>query len=146
MNFDRSKVSEYDLRNAKVGDKIIVGHCYDYSLWGFKEVTIKSVSPKRGDITLSNSSRYQKDGRKMGVGRWDSHYSDDFFEYTQGNIKVINSYMVSQNEANEIVNWFREIEKQSFKMLYDLSEEDISVLHKTMKKIFLSKLTEKEGN
>ena len=85
---------------------------------------------------LSNGSRYQKDGRKMGIGRWDSHYSDNFFEYTRGNIEVINNYMISKNKANEIIKWLCEIEKQGFKMLYDLSEEDISVLHKTMKKIF----------
>jgi hypothetical protein len=92
MNFDKSKVSKYDLNNAKAGDKVIVGYCYNYPLWSFKEVTIKSVSPKRGDITLSNGSRYKKDGRKMGLGRWDSHYGDDFFEYTQENIKVIKRY------------------------------------------------------
>ena len=136
MNFNENKVSKYDLTNAKVGDKIIVGHCYDYSLWRFDEVAIKSVSPKRGDITLSNGSRYQKDGRKMGVGRWDSHYGDDFFECTQGNIRVINSYIVSKNEADEIVNWFREIEKQGFKMLYDLPEDKINILHETMTEIF----------
>lgn len=135
MKLDMNNLSNYDLANAKVGDKIIVG-CYNLSLWSFKEVTIKSVSPKRGDIMLSNGSRYQKDGRKMGVGRWDSHYSDNFFEYTRGNIEVINNYMISKNKANEIIKWLCEIEKQGFKMLYDLSEEDISVLHKTMKKIF----------
>lgn len=135
MKLDMNNLSKYDLANAKVGDKIIVG-CDNLSLWSFKEVTIKSVSPKRGDITLSNGSKYQKDGRKMGVGRWDSHYSDNFFEYTRGNIEVINNYMISKNKANEIIKWLCEIEKQGFKMLYDLSEEDISVLHKTMKKIF----------
>ena len=41
-----------------------------------------------------------------------------------------------QNEAGEIIKWLCEIEKQGLKMLYDLSEEEISVLHKTMMKIF----------
>ena len=136
MKLDISKLSEYDLNNAKAGDKVIVGYCYDAPLWRFNEVTIKSVSPKRGDITLSNGSRYKKDGRKMGVGRWDLHYSDDFFEYTQGNIEVINRYMVSKNEANMVISWLREIEIQGFKMLYDLPEDKISVLHKTLQKIF----------
>lgn len=99
----------------------------------------KSVSLKRGDITLSNGSRYKKDGRKMGADKLYFHYSDYFFEYTQGNIEVITSYIVSKNEANEIIKRVTEIEKQKFKMLYDLSKEEISVLHKTMKGIFLSK-------
>ena len=139
MNFDESKVSKYDLNNAEVGDKVIVGYRNDGPLWSFKEVTIKSISPKRGDITLSNGSRYQKDGRKIGGSRWDLHYSDNFFEYTQGNIEVISNYRVSKNKVNEILHWLVKIEEQSFKMLYDLSEEEISVLHKTMKGIFLSK-------
>lgn len=136
MRLDIDNLSKYDLANAKIGDKIIVGNYNNYFLWSFKEVTIKSVSPKRGDITLSNGSRYQKDGRKMSVGKWDFHYSDYFFEYTQGNIEVITSYRVSKNEANEIIKWVREIEKQSFKMLYDLPEDKIDILHKTMTEIF----------
>lgn len=135
MKLDMNNLSKYDLTNAKVGDKIIVGH-NNYSLLSFKEVTIKSVSPKRGDITLSNGSRYQKDGRKMGVGRWDFHYSDNFFEYTQGNIEVINRYITSKQKADDIVVQLREIEIQGFKMLYDLSEDKIDILHKTMTKIF----------
>jgi hypothetical protein len=133
MKLDMANLSKYDLINAKVGDKIIVGHD-NYPLWSFKEVTIKSVSPKRGDITLSNGSRYQKDGRKMGVGRWDNHYA--LFEYTQENIAIINSYISARNEAGYIVQLFRKIETQGFKMLYDLPEDKISVLHKTLQEIF----------
>lgn len=136
MKLDINKLTKYDLSNAKVGDSVIIGYNEYSALWNFKEAIIKSVSSKRGDITLSNGSRYQKDGRKRGVGRWDLRYSDDFFEYTQGNIKVINSYVVSKNETNEIKKWFREIEKQGFKMLYDLPEDKISVLHKTLLEIF----------
>jgi hypothetical protein len=138
MKLDMNNLSKYDLTNAKAGDKVIVGHDNDYghSVWRFNEATIKSVSPKRGDITLSNGSRYQKDGRKMGVGRWDLHYSDNFFEYTQGNIEVIGRYITSEKKANEIICWFRKIEKQGFKMLYDLPEDKINILHKTMTEIF----------
>lgn len=45
MKLDADNLSRYDLTNAKDGDKIIVGN-YNYSFWSFKEVTIKSVSPK----------------------------------------------------------------------------------------------------
>lgn len=136
MELDESKLKSYDLDKAKIGDKIVIGHCYDYPLWTFDEVTIKSVSPKRGDITLSNGKRYQKDGRKIGVDRWESHYGDGFFEHTQKNIAIINSYISAMNEARYIVKLFREIEKQGYKMLYDLPEDKISVLHKTLQEIF----------
>lgn len=136
MELDESKLKSYDLNKVKVGDKIIIGHCYDYPLWTFDEVTIKSVSPKRGDITLSNGKRYQKDGRKMGVGRWESHYGDGFFEHTQENIATINSYISAMKEARDIVQLFRKIEAQGCKMLYDLPEDKITILHKTMTEIF----------
>ena len=136
MELDRSKLKLYDLDKAKVGDKIIVGYCYDYPLYTFNEVTIKSVSPKRGDITLSNGKRYQRDGRKMGVGRFDRRYGDDFFEYTQENIATINNYIKARNEAGYIVQLLRKIEMQGFKMLYDLPEDKISVIHATFKEIF----------
>ena len=137
MKLDVDNLNRYDLTNAKAGDKVIVGHHKEYSeLWNFEETIVKSVSLKRGYITLSNGNKYRKDGRKMCAGRWDFCYGDTFFIGSKENIKIINSYMVSQNEAGEIVKWLCEIEKQGFKMLYDLSEEEISVLHKTMMKIF----------
>lgn len=136
MKLDKSKLKSYDLDKAKVGDKIVIGYCYDYPLWRFDEVTIKSVSPKRGDITLSDGKRYQKDGRKMGVGKWDRHYGDAFFEYTQENIATINSYISVMKEARDIVHLFRKIEAQGFKMLYDLPEDKISIIHATFKEIF----------
>ncbi len=136
MELDKSKFKLYDLDKAKVGDKIIVGRCYDYPLWSFDEVTIKSISPKRGDITLSNGKRYQNDGRKIGVGRWESHYGDGFFEHTQENIAIINSYIRAMNEARYIVHLFGKIEAQGFKMLYNLPEDKISAIHATFKEIF----------
>ena len=136
MEFNESKLKSYDLDKAKVGDKIVIGHCYDYPLWTFDEVTIKSVSLIRGDITLSNGKRYQKDGRKIGVSRWESHYGDGFFEHTQENIAIINSYISAMNEARYIIHLFRKIEAQGFKMLYDLPEDKISVIHATFKEIF----------
>jgi hypothetical protein len=35
MKFDESKVSKYDLTNAKVGDKVIIGESYDKTRWRF---------------------------------------------------------------------------------------------------------------
>lgn len=138
MKLDKSKLKLYDLANVKVGDKVIIGisNSYGYSEWRFNETTIKSVSAKRGDITLANGNRYKNDGRKMGNDRWGYSYSDKFFEYTQENIKVINNYIESINKINYILKYFREIEKQGFKMLYDLSDDKISAIHATFKEIF----------
>jgi hypothetical protein len=136
MKLDISKLSKYDLNNVKAGDKVIVGYNEYSALWNFEETIVKSVSLKRGYITLSNGNKYRKDGRKMGVGKWDFGYRDTLFSVSKENIKIINSYIISKNKANEIVKWLCEIEKQGFKMLYDLPEDKISVLHKTLQEIF----------
>ena len=136
MKIDISKLSEYDLNNAKAGDKVIVGYKEYSELWDFEETTVKSVSPKRGYITLSNGNKYRKDGRKMCVCRWDFAYRDTLFSGSKENIKIINSYRISRNEAHKIIKWLCELEKQGFKMLYDLPEDKISVLHKTLQEIF----------
>ena len=137
MKLDINKLTRYDLSNAKVGDKVIIANHYDKTRWYFEEATIKSISSKRGDITFTDRSctRVDRNGRRIGAGRWDTK-DYTYLEYTQRNIAIINSYLRVMSEARDIVHLFGKIEKQGFEMLYDLSEDKISVLHKTMTEIF----------
>ena len=136
MKLDINKLTKYDLSNAKVGDKVIITNQEDSSRWYIEEATIKSISPKRGDITFTDRSctRVDRNGRRIGSGRWDIKYFT-YLEHTSENLVVINSYMGAMNEASEIITFFRKIEMQGFKMLYDLPEEKINILHKTMTEI-----------
>ena len=137
MNLDIDKLSKYDLTNAQVGDKVVIAYQYDYSKWYLKEAAIKSVSSKRGDITFNDQGRTRVDrtGRRIGASRWENKYYI-YLEATQGNKTVINSYLRAMNKAGDIILLFDKIEKQGFKMLYDLPEDKISVLHKTLQEIF----------
>lgn len=137
MKLDMDKLTEYDLRNAKVGDKVVIAKPYDTTRWYLEGTTIKSISPKRGDITFTDCSctRVNRNGRRIGAGRWDAKYYT-YLEYTQGNIAIINSYQRAMSKARGIVRLFGKIEKQGFKMLYDLPEDKINILHKTMTEIF----------
>lgn len=137
MKIDIDKLTKYDLSNAKVGDKVIIANHYDTTRWYLEEATIKSISPKRGDITFTDRgcTRVDRNGRIIGAGRWDTKYYT-YLEYTQGNIAIINSYLRAMSEARGIVHLFRKLEKQGFKMLYDLPEAKINILHKTMTEIF----------
>lgn len=138
MKIDMDKLSKYDLTNAKVGDKVIIAnHHYDTTRWYLEESTIKSISPKRGDITFNDRSRTRVDkyGRIIGAGRWDTKYYI-YLENTQENIAIINIYQRAMSKARGIVHLFEKIEKQGFKMLYDLPEDKISALHKTLQEIF----------
>ena len=147
MRLDIDKLSKYDLTNAKVGDKVVITEQYNDSRWYVEEATIKSVSPKRGDITFNDrcGTRVDKYGRKIGADKWDTKYYT-YLEHTQENIVIINGYLRAISKARGIILLFREIEKQGFKMLYDLPEDKVDILHKTMKEVFSSKFIEKEGN
>ena len=137
MKLDIDKLSTYDLTNAKVGDKVIIANQYSVSRWFIEEAIIKSISPKRGDITFNDrgGTKVDRNGRKIGAGRWDNKYYT-YLDYTQGNIAIINSYLRAMSEARDIVQLFGKLEKQGFKMLYDLPEDKIDILHKTLQEIF----------
>ena len=137
MKLDINKLTRYDLSNAKVGDKVIIANHYDKTRWYFEEATIKSISPKRRDITFNErgGTKVDKYGRRIGAGTWDNKYYI-YLENSQENIATTNSYIRTMNEAKDIVCLFRKIEKQGFKMLYDLPEDKINILHKTMTEIF----------
>ena len=132
MKLDTDKLIRYKLENAKVGDKVIIGNCIDPPLWDFTETTVKSVSQKRGYITLANGSKYKKDGGKIGVGRWGRCYSDNFFECSEDNMQIINSYMEIMRKANGIVKWINDVGKCCFEKLYALPEEKISTLYRAL--------------
>ena len=137
MKLDIDKLSKYDITNAMVGDTVIIANQYDSSRWYVEETTIKSVSPKRGDITFNNqsSTRVDRTGRKIGASRWENKYYI-YLESTQENIAIINSYVRAMSKARYIVQLFSKIERQGFKMLYDLPEDKVSVLYKAMKEAF----------
>ena len=136
MRLDVDKLTKYDLSNAKVGDKVIIGECYAQPIWRFGVTKIKSVSEKRGYVTMSNGKRYEKDGKKIGGGIYDNHYSDRVIIYTQDSIKIVKDYIENMRKVDDIANLIYKIEKQRFQMLYDLPEDKITALHKTMMEIF----------
>lgn len=137
MKLDIDKLTKYDLSNAKVGDKVIIANQYSVSRWFIEEAIIKSISPKRGDITFNDRGRTRVDrtGRRIGASTWENKYYI-YLETTQENIAIINSYIRAMSKARYIVQLFSKIEKQGFGMLYDLPEDKISVLHKTMTETF----------
>ena len=137
MKLDINKLTKYDLSNAKVGDKVFIARQYIGSRWFIEGATIKSISPKRRDITFNDrgGTKVDRTGRRIGASAWDNKFYI-YLDYTQGNIAIINSYTRAMSNAGDIVLLFRKIEKQGFKMLYDLPEDKINILHKTMTEIF----------
>lgn len=138
MKLDMDKLSKYDLRNAKVGDRLIICHHSGYDgKVTFEEVTIKSISPKRGDITFDNrnKTRIDKYGRRIGGSRWCIRYYT-YLECTQENMAIINSYQSTMNKVRRIVLLFDAIEECGFRKLYDLPEDKINTLYETMAEIF----------
>lgn len=95
MEIDINELKLYDYANAKAGDKVIYAYMSSWGItWSFTTHTIKSVSPKRGDITLDDrfKSKFDKYGHLSGRGRYDTSQSL-LLEYSEDNLKKINPYI-----------------------------------------------------
>ena len=95
MEININELKLYDCANAKAGDKVIYAYMSSWGIsWSFTAHTIKSVSPKRGDITLDDrfKSKFDKYGRLSGRGRYDMSRSL-LLEYNEDNLKKVNAYI-----------------------------------------------------
>jgi len=95
MQIDINELTEYDCANAKAGDKVIYAYMSSWGIaWSFTTHTVKSVSPKRGDITLDDrfKSKFDKYGRLSGIGRYDMSRSL-LLGYNEDNLKKVNAYI-----------------------------------------------------
>lgn len=95
-------LQEYNFRNAQKGDIVIVATTSYGELQSFALRSVKSVSPKRGDVTLDNGLKYSKDGYEYGRGSFCtlSHHVVTDNEETR---KMANSYMTQKNTARKIM-------------------------------------------
>ena len=95
-------LEEYDFGNAQKGDTVIVATTSYGELQSFTLCSVKSVSPKRGYVTLDNGLKYSKDGYEYGrdsfcrINHW-------VFVDNKETRKTANSYMTQKNIARKIM-------------------------------------------
>ena len=96
----------YDFENAQKKDTVIVATILYEDLQSIDIHTVKSVSPKRGDVTLDNNLKYSKTGYEYGRS---SFYNHLVFVYSEEKRKLVESYMTHRKIARKVMDQIREI-------------------------------------
>lgn len=99
---------EYDFKNAQKGDTVVVATINYGELQSFKICLVKSVSPKKGDVTLDNGLRYSKDGYEYGRGSFCRIYHRVFVDGEKTR-KMAKAYMEQRDTALKIMTQVRGI-------------------------------------
>lgn len=98
----------YDFKNAQKGDIVFVATINYGELQSFTLHPVKSVSPKKGYVTLDNDLKYSKDGYEYGRGSF-SRISHQVLVDSEEVRKMANSYMAQKNTARNIITQLQKI-------------------------------------
>ncbi len=135
MDINLDDLEKYDTEHAKKGDKLICGYrSYYGSHWTFGTYTIKSVSAKRGDITLDDraGTRFDKYGCRLGRARYDTS-SDILLECSEGNVTEINKYTEHNNLVRKTCEALEKLTKRRGELLDMMPTEKIEQLYEIVK-------------
>lgn len=99
---------EYNFKNAQKGDIVIVATIYYDELQSFETCLVKSVSPKKCDVTLDNCLRYSKDGYEYGRDSFCRFYHRVLVDNEETR-EMIKAYMAHRDIAQKIMGQIREI-------------------------------------
>lgn len=133
INIDELKL--YDCANAKTGDKVIYAYMSSWGIdWSFTPYTIKSVSPKRGDITLDDrfKSKFDKYGHLAGRGRYDTSQSL-LLEYSENNLKKINPYIGYKKLFFKIKEQLEKLRNNCYAEVREMPEDKLKELYELIK-------------
>ena len=131
MEININELKLYDCANAKAGDKVIYAYMSSWGItWSFTAHTIKSVSPKRGDITLDDrfKSKFDKYGRLSGKGRYDTSQSL-LLEYSEDNLKKINSYIEYNKLFSKIKERLEKLRNNCYAEVRKMPEDKLERLY-----------------
>ena len=95
-DFNYKGLEQYDLKNAKVGDSVVIATRNRWSeSWSILFRTVKNVTAKRGDVVFDDvkNTRYSRDG------------------YLIGNRSIHSLFFLAEGKALDRVREFTEIQK-----------------------------------
>lgn len=138
MRFHFDGLKQYDLHQAKKGDKVCI--VYETAATGhfnfhFAEVT--SVSSKRGDVTFSNKKRFFSSGHQIGV-----HFRPHFFEVDDALKWRIKEHKLWEFMVRKSISVLEDLPSYGFEKIYSLGDSDLKLLYKVLQKIFVNKENE----
>lgn len=99
------------MKEFKIGDRVIIyteWHGYNKKRLDFKEDTIKSISPKKKEISLNISDeKFSDNGTKLGPRPRFSMSSTTLKLLTSDVVKELNSYTMRQKHLRilETIKW-----------------------------------------
>lgn len=133
MDININNLKEYDTEHAKAGNKLISAYRSSYgSRWAFSQHVIKSVSAKRGDITLDNGKRFDRQGRRYGKQRYDTS-NDVLLEFNEDNEAEIIAYAKHQSLVFKTRKALEALLKNGYSRLDDMPTEKIEQLYEMVK-------------
>ena len=96
----------YDFENAQKKDTVIVATILYGDLQSIDIHMVKSVSPKRGDVTLDNNLKYSKTGYEYDRCSFCNHL---VFVYSEEKRELVESYMMHRKIAQKVMGQIREL-------------------------------------
>jgi len=128
-NFDVDGLVEYDMSNAKVGDKVLVLHWGRWREDSASIETIKTISPKRKEVAFDNDSlpKFKPSGYPIGTWQYDSSQYRFYVvnEEVEKKVKAYKSYCKVLTDTKYLINT---LTLNGYEKIEDLSYEDLCKL------------------
>lgn len=99
---------EYNFRNAQKGDIVFVATINYGELQSFDICSVKSVSPKKMDVTLDNGLKYSKDGYEYRRPSFCQIHHRVLVDNEEVR-KIAKAYMTQKNTARKIITQLQKI-------------------------------------
>ena len=132
MTFDIEGLKKFDCASAIKGQMVIFAEYYHFGKsWTFSELAVKSVSAKKGMITLNDPSapKFTKDGQNIGKGIY-SQNQNVLLEHNPENLKVIRAYQKHQRLVLKTAMLLKKLVANGGQELDEMPTEKLEQLYK----------------
>ena len=131
MTFDIEGLKEFDCASAIKGQMVIFAKYNHFgNRWTFSELAVKSVSAKKGMITLNDPStpRFNKNGQDVGKYIYSQNKSV-LLEHNPENLKVVQAYQKHQLLVSKTTALFKKLVANRSQELDDMPTEKLEQLY-----------------
>ena len=131
MKFDIEGLKKFDCTSAIKGQMVILANYFYYDgKWVFSELEVKSVSAKKGMITLNDPlvPKFNKDGKDIGKALY-SRNEAILLEHNQENLKVIRAYQQHQQLVRKTTNLLEKLVADGSQELKNMPVEKLQELY-----------------
>ena len=136
-DFNYKGLEQYDLKNAKVGDSVVIATRNRWSeSWSILFRTVKNVTAKRGDVVFDDvkNTRYSKDGYLIG----DPNRTHSLFFPAEGEtldrVKEFNEIQKCLSNTGEILKELSSV--GGYALSQKLNKKQLFEFNELLKKFF----------